>query len=234
MIRQNLLVLTLVLLATTGCSTMPQNGCGCGAGHQPGMKPVHKQRMKNSKCKCRHCAAQAQPMPLFPGDPYGQMSYGQMSYGYPGPDVSCGMDGCSSCGESCGTCGSEMYSDGGSGMMHGGMMMQDGQGGHGCNCGHDGGSMQMPMQNFDSQMMPSQMHHQMGPGHASPLAPAQIFEAPRPIPSDGMLPPVPNDSRPAEGVPPATPGVDPVSWQMSSSYPVAPRRAYPAAGPYSR
>jgi|GEM_PF-1593733 len=242
MIRQNLLVLALVLLTTTGCSVMPQNGCQCGAGRPSRIKPVHKQRVKFGKCKCRHCAAQTPVAPLFPGDPYRQMNYGAMNFGSQGFESSCGIDGCSASGGSCSAFGQEMYTDGCSscgssmmdgGMMDGGMPMQESQG---CSCGHEGGSMQMQMQmpNFAPQMMPSQMHHPMAPGHAAPLAPAQIFEAPRPVPSDGALPPVPNDPAHGEGAPPATPAVDPVSWQMSSARPVAPQRPYPAAGPYLR
>ena len=238
MIRQNLLVLALVLLTITGCSVMPQNGCQCGAGRPSRIKTAPKQRVKSSKCKCRHCAAQAPVAPLFPGDPYGQMNYGAMNYGSQGCESSYGIDGCSASGGSCSAFGQEMQTGGcspcGSSMMHGGMMpggmpMQESQG---CNCGHDGGSMQM--QNFAPQMMPSQMHQPMAPGHAAPLAPAQIFEAPRPVPGDGSLPPVPNDSAPGEGAPPATPAVDPVSWQMSSARPVSPQLPYPAAGAYTR
>ena len=67
-------------------------------------------------------------------------------------------------------------------------------------------------------------------GKTAPLAPAESFEAPG-TPENGM-PPAPQD--PGSDMPPATPAVDPVSWQFPAQSRVSPQLPYPGRNIPSR
>ena len=202
MIRQNLLVLGLALIAVTGCaSTMSQNcGSQCSVGKQC---HKHHHRCRGARCRCK------QSEQLFPGDAWGQPvgSYPMSS--------EWAMDECGGCD---------------SGMMQGGcsscesgmstmpmMMPMAGQGSSGCNCGgqHSAGMHMSPM------MMSPQPQHPMNGVTAPPVPPA-VFEAPKPAQTEQNLPPVPNDGAPApmDAAPAAAPVLDPVSWEAPVFFPM--------------
>jgi hypothetical protein len=198
MIRQNLLVLGLALIAVTGCaSTMSQNcGSPCSVGKQ---SHKHHHRCRGARCRCR------QSEQLFPGDAWGQPvgSYPMSS--------EWAMD-------ECGGCDSGMM-QGGCSSCESGMstmpMMMHGQGSSGCNCGgqHSAGMHMSPM-----MMSP---HVPMN-GTTAPAVPPAVFEAPKPGQTEQNLPPVPNDGAPVpmDAAPAAAPVVDPVSWESPVFFPM--------------
>ena len=241
MIRQNLLVIVFVLLSATGCSMVPQSGGSCCPDQCATAKPcpLKHRAPKKSKCRCKHCAHHA---PLFPGDAYGQYNAGYM----PGQPMMM-PSAFGSCGSECSDCGGQNFDSGFSsgGMEMDGMPSMPGMHGGssgGCNCGGESMSGSMPGSEYP-MMMPSaeyppsagyppsmdltpQPHPQTLPqphGKSAPLAPAESFEAPG-TRNNGM-PPVPQD--PAGDMPPATPAVDPVSWQFPAQSRVSPQLPYP-------
>ena len=198
MIRQNLLVVGLVLIAVTGCATTMSQNCGghCSAGKH--CRQHHRCRTAG-RCQCN------QPGPLFPGDSFGQPMGGcsvgdQWSTG--AEFGGCGDTGMMSGG--CSTCGSEMSA-----------MVMPQQRPAGCNCGgqHFVGTGMPPM-----MMSPQPQAQQFMKGEPAPAPPA-VFEAPKAEPGEQNLPPVPNDAAPMNGAPPAGPVVDPVSWETPVFFP---------------
>lgn len=200
MIRQNLLVLGLVLIAVTGCASSMSPNCGShySAGKQCRHHHHHHHRAAG-RCRCH------QPGPLFPGDAWGQPVGGSPMGGQWAMDGEFG--GCCDSGmmdSGCSSCGSEMS----------GMMMPE-QSSSGCNCGgdHSGGMHSSPM-----MMSPQPQPQPFMNGTPAPLPPA-VFEAPKSESTEQNLPPVPNDAAPIEAAPPAAPMVDPVSWETPVFFP---------------
>lgn len=209
MIRQNLLVLGLALIAVTGCaSTTSQN---CGSPCSVGKHSRHQHhRCRSSRCSCN------QGGPLFPGD-----AWGQPVGAYPMVDqwaMGSEFGGCCDSGmmdSGCSGCGSDM-----SGMS--GMMMPA-ESSSGCNCG---GQQSAGMHSAPMMMSPQPLSQPYMNGPPAPMPPA-VFEAPGNAPADQNLPPVPSDAAPTDPAPPAGPMVDPVSWETPVFFPAnqAPQRS---------
>ena len=206
MIRQELLVVALMVAGLSGCSlsaSHQSSGCHpCGGNHATscGTTCSHGK----PKCGCRSGMSIGRTAPLFPGDTYGQSfdsGCGSCS------DGSCGAGGCSSCGESMSSMPMNM----------GGPMPE--QMNAGCGCGQHSTSM-MPTQQFPAHFSAPPVQSQRS------TPPAGNTEAPKAPPESGM-PPMPNDpaegTDPAfpinvepgeEGAPAAAPVVDPISWEI--------------------
>ena len=209
MIRQNLLVLGLALIAVTGCASTTSHNCGspCSVGKHS--RHQHH-RCRPSRCSCN------QGGPLFPGD-----AWGQPVGAYPMVDqwaMGSEFGGCCDSGmmdSGCSGCGSDM-----SGMS--GMMMPA-QSSSGCNCG---GQQSAGMHSAPMMMSPQPQSQPYMNGTPAPMPPA-VFEAPGNAPADQNLPPVPNDAAPMDPAPPAGPMVDPVSWETPVFFPAnhAPQRS---------
>ncbi len=243
MIRQNLLLIGLILLASSGCSALTMHEFSAGKGAKSCSKCNTCRQKPEAKhaatCSCKSGKSRKTNR-LFPGDTYGQCSAScgscEQSWGpHPGyenvgafADMASGY-GCSSCSTQGGggSCGSDPYACSAGGgcsscdsnsfpmsMPMAGMQT--------CNCGGQH-SFGPPQQFVPQQLMTPPNSSGSGlPGTAAPLAPAEVFRAPVPPPSDGALPPVPTD-----GAPPATPAVDPVSWEVPTLPPLSNHNSYP-------
>ncbi len=204
MIRQELLVLMLMVAGLSGCclsASHQSSGCqSCGNTNATSCNTTCSHG--KSKCGCRSGMSCGRTAPLFPGDTYGQTSdHSSCS------DGSCGAGGCSTCGESMSSMPMNM----------GGAMPEPMNAG--CGCGQQSTSM-MPTQQFPAQFSAPPVQSQRS------TPPTGNTEAPNAPPERGM-PPTPADpaqeSDPAfpinvdpaeEGAPAAAPVVDPISWEI--------------------
>jgi hypothetical protein len=215
MLRQTLLIVSLVVPCLSGCSLSlsHRNSDPCCSSQSCGHCQEHG-RTKTRGLLSRRAKKNASP--LFPGDTYGICGCGQ-----------CGMQPVCSNGCSCNGCGGELVGAGcgfsgggcgdisvGAGMYAGGVMSHYGAG-SGCDC--NSSANMMPPQHVPA--VPS-THDQSPQGGSA----AEFFEAPKSAAPANGLPPVPRDVPPASQDNSSTPDGDlvpapeaplePISWEV--------------------
>lgn len=203
MIRQNLLVLVLMVAGLSGCclsASHQSSGChSCGThGSSCGLHQGHS----TSKCGCRSGSSCGKTAPLFPGDSWDQGSMGNSC-----SDGSCGPSDCSSCGAS---------------MSHMPMPspMPESMN-SGCGCGEQSSAM-MPMQQFSAPAVQPQRATSPSGNQKAPMVPPESGMPPKPYDTEEPSFPIEVDPE-TDGAPAAAPVIDPVSWNI----PAIPQSATP-------